>query len=461
MGDFDYYVLKPWRDGPDELFHRTMSEFLHEWSRTLRTVQREVVVVADAGSRRSHELCRLLASNGVPYQFHPRDSEDGQEYLERAPSEDIEGLDTAECPLVFLLDGRILIGPSNAELASGYGVMTELGERRDFDVVVIGAGPAGLAAAVYASSEGFTTLVIERQSIGGQAGTSSLIRNYLGFSRGLSGAELAQRAYQQAWVFGTTFLLMRDVTALRTTENRFVLRVADEGDVTARAVVLATGVTYRRLGVPALEALVDAGVYYGASPSAMDAFAGQHVFVIGGGNSAGQAALHLARYAAQVSLVVRKPTLALTMSHYLRNQLDTTANVEVRFGSQIVDGGGDGKLEYVVVRTDDGATETVPAGGVFALIGATTNTKWLPEEIAHDDLGFVLTGGDLAHSHAADAVEPRMFETSVPGVFCVGDARHGSVKRVASAAGEGSVVIQQIGTHLAAEGFVSEPARIR
>ena len=444
LGHIDYYVLKPWQS-PDELFHRTMTEFLHEWARTHPSRPREIAVVAERSSSRAHELRSLLARNGVPHVFHPSDSAEGRRLLREA------GRENAEVPVVVLLDGRVLVDPSNAELAGGYGVATELDERRDFDVIVVGAGPAGLAAAVYASSEGLRTLVVERESIGGQAGSSSLIRNYLGFSRGISGAELAQRAYQQAWVFGTSFLLMREVAGLRAEGERHRVAISDGSSATARAVVLAMGVSYRRLGIPALEALNGAGVFYGASISEAQALAGQHAYIVGGGNSAGQAAMHLSRYAERVSVLVRGSSLAESMSRYLVDGLAAARNVEVRLNAQVVDGGGQGRLERLTVRdTVTGETDEAEAAALFVLIGARPHTDWLPEVVERDKWGFLLTGPDLAREDGWPLERPAVTcETNVPGLFAVGDVRHGSVKRVASAVGEGSVVIPQVGDYLA------------
>jgi thioredoxin reductase (NADPH) len=439
LGHIDYYVLKPWRPN-DELFHRTLGEFLHEWARSDSPEPREIAVVADPTERRGHELRSLLARNGVPHVFHEREGDDGRRLLELADATEARG------PVVITLDGSVLIDPSNAQLARSYGVSTELAGSSEFDIAIVGAGPAGLAAAVYAVSEGYRALVVERESIGGQAGTSSRIRNYLGFPRGVSGAELAQRAYQQAWVFGADFLLMRDATSLHAGEGAIVLTVSDRTEITSRAVILAMGVTYQRLRVDALEQLINAGVYYGASVSEAQACTDREVFVVGGGNSAGQAALHLGRYARRVTLLVRKPLLAASMSSYLRDEITAAANIEVRLATEIVDGGGDGRLEFLTLHeTASGARETVNADALFVLIGARPRTDWLPDDIVRDTAGYVLTG------HDTGSVPPtRMFETSTRGVFAVGDVRAGSVKRVASAVGEGSVVIQQVGEHLGA-----------
>ncbi|MGH3368406.1 MAG: NAD(P)/FAD-dependent oxidoreductase, partial [Nocardioidaceae bacterium] len=317
---------------------------------------------------------------------------------------------------------------------------------------VVGAGPGGLAAAVYASSEGLRTLVVERESIGGQAGSSSLIRNYLGFSRGVSGAELAQRGYQQAWVFGAHFVLMREVTRLKEQGDDFVAEIADVGEVTARTVVLATGVSYRRLGVPELEALGGSGVYYGASVSEAHGLTGLDAVVVGGGNSAGQAVLHLARYCRQVTLVVRGQDLTATMSSYLTDAIEAATNIAVRPSSEVTGGHGDTRLEAVVVRDrTTGAEESLRADGLFVMIGAEPRTDWLPQTVGRDRYGFVLAGSDAA----ADPLwplsrPPQPYETTLPGLFAVGDVRCGSVKRVASAVGEGSVVVSQLHAHLKA-----------
>ena len=444
LGRIDYYALKPWKS-PDEYFHRTVSEFLHEWSRADASVPQEVNVVADAWSSRAHEIRNLLTRNGVPHVFHPNDSPDGEAVLRRA------GHVGATKPVVVMLDGRTFVDPTNAELARGYGAMTELEGGRQFDVVIVGAGPAGLAAAVYASSEGLRALVVERESIGGQAGSSARIRNYLGFARGVSGAELAQRAYQQAWVFGTTFLLMRDVTGLRTDGGDHVLAISDGSEVRARSVILAMGVAYRRLDIPALERLTGVGVFYGSSPSEAPRFTGGQVYVVGGGNSAGQAAVHLSRYAKRVTLVVRSATLASTMSQYLRDEIDAVPCIDVRVSTEVVDGAGEGRLEQLTLRSG-GTTTSVPADALFLLIGARPHTAWLPPDVARDGPGYVVTGPPVADERAATgwALErpPLVFETSVPGVFAVGDVRAQSVKRVASAVGEGSVVIQQVHQYL-------------
>lgn len=436
LGRVDYYVLKPWVS-PDEYFHRTVSELLHEWRRSDPAGAREVTVVAERGAARTNELRTLLSRN--PYAFHASDSGEGRRLLAEA------GLGATRAPVVFLRGEAPLVDPSDEELLRrGYRVPTEVA-RLNYDLVVIGAGPAGLAAAVYGSSEGLETLVVERQSIGGQAGSSSRIRNYLGFARGVSGMELAQRAYQQAWVFGTSFLLRRQVTELLERDGVHQLELEGHAPVRARSVVLAMGVAYRRLDVPALEGL--GNVFYGTSPADAQEWSGGKVVVVGGGNSAGQAALELARYAEEVTMVVRGGTLAATMSRYLETELRARHHIALRFSTEVVDAAGDGRLERLVLRTGDGASETVETDALFVLIGAHPHTAWLPEEILRDERGYVVTDEELGDAWALER-PPHMFETSVPGVFAVGDVRSRAVKRVAAAVGEGSVVVQQIHRHL-------------
>jgi len=440
LGQIDYYALKPWR-AADELFHRTVTEFLHEWVGTDASLSRELTIVADAGNARASELRSLLTRNRVPFVFLPSSSPEGAQVLQEAREE------ATTTPVVVQRNGRVLVDPTNVEIANAYGAETHLQGSREFDVTVIGAGPSGLAAAVYASSEGLRTLVIERESIGGQAGSSSRIRNYLGFQRGITGADLAQRAQQQAWVFGTNFVQMCQASAIRTDGDRLYVSSSNGMEVPTNVVVLAMGVSYQRLSIPALEDLTGVGVFYGASPSEAERFTGREVFVVGGGNSAGQAAVHLAKHAKQVTILVRRSTLTETMSRYLIDEIEGQANIDVRYRTEIVDGAGDGQLESLTL-TDSaaGATETVRADAVFVLIGARPHTDWLPADIERDRYGFVVTG-TASSSWALDR-PPFMFESSMPGVFAVGDVRSGSVKRVASAAGEGSVAIQQVHQYL-------------
>jgi thioredoxin reductase (NADPH) len=353
---------------------------------------------------------------------------------------------------VVLFDGRVLADPSRAEVAEALGVRTTPAGGR-YDVAVIGAGPAGLAASVYGASEGLATVVLEPEAIGGQAGTSSLIRNYLGFPMGVSGADLAVRAYTQAWNFGAEYVY-GNAAGLRPEGSDLVVTLADRHEVRARAVVVASGMAYRRLGIPALDALTGAGVFYGAAASEAQAMKGCEVFVAGGANSAGQAAVHLARYAARVTVLIRAHSLAESMSEYLIREIESAPNITVRRRVAVTGGAGRGRLESLTVTDlDSGAAQQVAAMALFVMIGAEPRTQWLPEAVRRDESGFVLTGADLLIEGRPDETWPlrrlpMFLESSLPGVFAVGDVRHGSVKRVASAVGEGSIAISLVHDHL-------------
>jgi thioredoxin reductase (NADPH) len=434
-GRIDHYVVRPVAP-PDEAFHHAISTFLLEWAEERRTAPYAIHVVGDSWSGRAAQLRTVLEQCAFPHAFSLADSDQGRRLLEGSPA-------GAELPVVILPDGTTLVNPSDVELTRATGSAVEP-EDSETDLLIVGAGPAGLSAAVYGASEGLRTLVVDPHGIGGQARASSLIRNYLGFPRGVSGGLLARQAYEQAWVFGARFVFLQEVTGLRREAGRLAATLSEGTTVSARAVVLATGATYRRLGIPALEALAGAGVFYGGAGSDAHRMAGQEVVVLGGANSAGQAALHLARYARRLTLVVRAPGLAAGMSHYLVRQLAATPNVEVRVGTEIAGGGGDGWLTHLVLRDRaSGAEETVAADGLFLAIGARPHTDWLPPEIARDERGFVLTGADIPGNASWPLErEPFPFETTMPFVLAVGDARHGSVNRVASAVGAGSIAIR-------------------
>ncbi len=442
LGHIDYYVIRPIRRA-DEQFHRAVTEFLDEWSRAGQPRASEITLVAERWAPRAHELRSLLARHGTAQLFWASDSPEGRRLLEE------NGLAGTRDPVAIMLDGTVLVDPTNAELAEAFGVATELDGSREFDVVVVGAGPAGLSAAVYASSEGLRVLVVEREAIGGQAGSTSLIRNYLGFQRGLSGGDLAHRAYEQAWVFGARFLMMREVTGLRTEAGRHVLSLSGDEEVTAGAVVLACGVAYRRIGIASLEELTGSGVFYGASIAEARGLAGRHVCVVGAGNSAGQAAVHLAREARQVSLLVRESSLEQDMSHYLRRAIAAADNIDVRLETQVVDAAGDGHLERLTLRdSGSGKTFELDTAALFLMIGAQPHTDWLPQSIARDPNGYVLTGPEVLGEGWPLARPPRAFETGLPGVFAVGDVARLGWGRIAAAVGQGSVVIQQVHAHL-------------
>ena len=432
-GKIDHYVVRPVAP-PDELFHHSISTFLLEWAEERRTAPYAIQVVGDSWSGRAAALRNVLERCAFPHAFCLADSDEGRRLLEGSSR-------GTELPVVILPDGTTLTNPSDVELTRATGSSVEPGEG-EVDLLIVGAGPAGLSAGVYGASEGLRTLIVDTHGIGGQARSSSLIRNYLGFPRGVSGGVLARQAYEQAWVFGARFAFMQHVTGLRADADRLVATLSEGATVSARAVVLATGVAYRRLGIPALEALAGAGVFYGGSGSDVHRMSGQDVYVLGGANSAGQEALHLARYARRVTLVVRGTP---GMSHYLVRQLAATPNVEIRLGTEIVGGGGDGWLTHLVLRDRaSGAETSVAADGLYLSIGARPHTEWLPAEIARDDRGFVLTGADVPRDTWPLERDPLPLETSMPRVLAVGDARHGSVKRVASAVGAGSIAIQVV-----------------
>jgi thioredoxin reductase (NADPH) len=440
LGQLDDWIPKPVEPG-DEHFHQGVSAFLYGWAQQHRPVAELVQVVARRSSPRSYEIRDVLSRNSVRYGFHEPDSATGRALLERTAAVDAE----VTVPVLVTVDGQVLVDPSNADIASAFGIPTTAGPDT-YDVVIIGAGPAGLAAAVYGASEGLRAAVLEQEAIGGQAGSSSLIRNYLGFPRGVTGTELAIRAVQQAGMFGAEIVYGR-ATGITSDAAERVVRLADGGRITARAVVVATGVSYRRLGIPSLEARVGVGVFYGAAASEAPALRGEKAFVVGGANSAGQAALHLAKYAQHVTVLVRGRSLQATMSDYLIRQIDAADNVEVRYRTEVVDATGDGRLTGLVLRDrETEVTSTVPAAALFVLIGAEPHTGWLPAGIRRDRHGYILTGTDLPTAAVARA--PLPFETSLPGVFAVGDVRHGSVKRVASSVGEGSVAIRQVHDYL-------------
>jgi thioredoxin reductase (NADPH) len=442
LGRIDFWVVKGWV-APEELLYPPIQEALTAWTRANRPRHEVMRVVGERWSPRSHELRNALASNTVPFGFSAADSDEGRQLLRE------HGVDAERLPAVILHDGSVLHNPTLVDIADALGVHTRPSSEV-YDLVIAGAGPAGLAAAVYAASEGLRTLVIEPQAIGGQAGTSSMIRNYLGFPRGVSGGELAFRAWEQALLFGAQFVFRQQATALRLRDHERVVSLSDGNEVVARAVLIATGVAYRRLGIPALERLVGVGVFYGAAGVEAPALAGEEVYVVGGANSAGQAALHLARFADRVTLLVRGESLTTGMSDYLITQLQATPNVQVRLRTQVVDGRGEDRLETLTLEDmATGRREEVAAAAVFVLIGAEPRTDWLREVIQRDERGYLLTGGDVPGQAWPLARPPLPFETSMPGVFAVGDTRHGSVKRVAGAVGEGSVAVGSVHQYLA------------
>ena len=439
VGRLDTYLLIP--QGPrDEEFHTAIAEYLSEWATTTSTPEVAGVRIVDDGNQPAVAGIRdFLDRMGVPWSRYLPDTEVGRELLAEAG-------DGAELPIVKAF-GRPPLSAANEHLvaSSFYGSPSELGDDYVADLVVIGSGPAGLAAAVYGASEGLQTIVFESEAVGGQAGTSSMIRNYLGFPRGVSGMRLAFRARLQATRFGARIFTGRPVEGLRVGEVHEVAH--EDGVIRARSVLVACGVRYRRLGVPAVEDMVGLGVHYGAGMSVAREMEGRDVYVVGGGNSAGQAAIHLARFARSVTIIVRRSSLEETMSAYLVNEIAMHRAIGLRTGSRIVDGGGDGRLEWIDLQSE--TVERLPADGLFLLLGAEPGCDWLPDEVARDENGFILTGRDVPKELWVDGLPPAPLETTVPGIFAAGDIRSGSMKRVASASGEGAGAVSLVHAHLA------------
>jgi thioredoxin reductase (NADPH) len=435
LGRIDHFVVEPGA-APDEVFHEAIGEFLLEWARERRLVPETVHIVAERWAGRASELRAAAEQCARPHSFCLADSQKGRELLAKAGPD-------ARLPLMVLSDGSTLNDPTDTEIAAAVGAPSDV-ETTTYDLVVVGAGPAGLSAAVYGASEGLRVLVVDAGGIGGQARSSSLIRNYLGFARGVSGARLALQAYDQAALFGAQFLFFRGASRLVASPGSLSLSLEDGQSIIARSMVLATGASYRRLGIPALEALTGMGVFYGGPVAEAPSLPGKEVFVVGGGNSAGQAALHLARYARRVTLVVRAASLDSGMSHYLVREVAATPNIDVRTGTTISGGGGEAWLDHLVLRTQaTGEQATVEADALFVLIGARPLTDWLPAGIAKDAHGFLRTGEDLGDAWRLSR-RPFPQETSIPRVFAAGDIRHGSVKRVAAAVGEGATAVQYV-----------------
>jgi thioredoxin reductase (NADPH) len=442
--DLDRYLLKPW-DPPEERLYPVLDELLDDWKATERRAFEGVRIIGHRWSAKSHETRDFLARNGVPFDWLEADSEAAKRLLSAAQAS------ADELPVVVAPDGQVLRAPDTRELARRIGLSTTA-ELPFYDLVVVGAGPAGLGAAVYGASEGLSTLLVEQSASGGQAGQSSRIENYLGFPRGISGADLARRASDQARKFSVELLSATKVVGLELRGGSRVVRLADGGEVAAHAVVLATGVSYTRLSAPQLEAFAGRGVYYGAAAHEALNCRDQDVYVVGGANSAGQAAVYFSRYARQVVMLVRGESLRRGMSAYLIEQVEANPRIVVRTCTEVTGGAGGEHLERLELRDSrTGAVESVDAGWLFVFIGAAPHTTWLGDAFARDERGFLLTGPDvLAGGRAKWPLErdPYYLETSVPGVFASGDVRHHSIKRVASAVGEGAMAVTFVHRYL-------------
>jgi thioredoxin reductase (NADPH) len=441
-GKYDAFLLMP-RGVRDEEFHTAIIDLLNDWAATVAVPEVfSVRIVAPHQDVLTLQLRDYLDRVGAPCGvFHP-DSDEGREVLTRHTGE------VGAWPVVETFNSTVPFVPtSTRDLAvTLYGRPDDIEIDQVVDLVVVGAGPAGLAASVYAASEGLSTVTIEGEAIGGQAGTSSMIRNYLGFPRGISGMRLAQRARNQAIRFGTRFFTGWPVLELEPGRDGAPHVVRTEGgDVRARAVVIATGVTYRRIGIESIDTRIGYGVHYGAAMAASREMEGGDVLVVGGGNSAGQAAVHLARFARSVTIMVRRPDLSATMSHYLVTEIGFNPRIDVLGSARIVDGGGEERLEWVDVEdVTTGEVHRREIRGLFLLLGADPHCDWLPEDVARDERGFVLTGRDVPGESWADGLPPANLATTVPGIFAAGDIRSGSMKRVASASGEGASVVSLV-----------------
>jgi thioredoxin reductase (NADPH) len=440
----DYYLLKPW-DPPEERLYPVVDDLLEAWRRDHPEREAAIRLVGHRWSDRTHELKTFLARNHVPYQWVDVELEEGERLAGVAET------GPEHLPLVLLPDADALRSPTTLEVAEALGLRTRA-EQPLYDLCIVGAGPAGLAAAVYAASEGLRTVVVEREAPGGQAGQSAAIENYLGFPRGVSGSDLAQRAIAQVGRFGAEMLVAREVVGLAVRGPVRAVLLAGGGEIEARAVVVASGVSYRRLPAPGVDDLAGRGVYYGASASDAAQVAGEEVYVVGAANSAGQAALNFSRHAKRVVMLVRAPSLTATMSRYLVERIEATENVEVRYDTQVVSASGRDHLECLTLRTDGAEPETVTTGWLFVFIGAAPRTGWLGDDIVRNEHDFVITGQELLrHPARRWPLErpPFGLESSVPGVFVAGDVRQDSMKRVASAVGEGAMAVHLVHRYLA------------
>jgi thioredoxin reductase (NADPH) len=447
--DVDHYLLKPW-DPPEEKLYPVIDALLEAWQATGDRELEDIRVVGHRWSEPSYQIRDFLARNLVPYRWLPADEAEGRQLLEAA------GVGPESVPLVVTADGRAMAQPTTSEVAEAAGL--SIAPNRDFyDLIIVGGGPAGLGAAVYGASEGLKTLMVERQAVGGQAGQSSRIENYLGFPDGISGSDLTTRARRQVGKFDAEVLNTREVTGLRADGSARTLTFADGGEVSAHSVVLATGVSYRPLRAQGVDALTGSGVYYGSAATEGPACAGNDVFIIGGANSAGQAALFFSRYARTVTLLVRGDSLEASMSYYLIQELNKIENVRVRTRCEVISAHGDGHLQAITIcDSKNGMETTMECGYLFVFIGAEPRTDWLGDTVARDEKGFIYTGPDLLRNGTRPTGwdrdrDPFYLECSVPGIFAAGDVRANSVKRVASAVGEGAMAVTLVHRYLEAQ----------
>jgi len=447
LGLADYHITKPWMLEQD--LYRQVSEFLAEWAKDQEAGFDLFHIVGGASDRGTHDLREMMTKFYVPFRFHTAESGQGRRLL------DSKGLDGTRLPVVIRHDDYTMVQPTVAEIitATGGSVTSDMTE---CDVVIVGAGPAGLTAAVYAASEGLRAVVLEETVSGGQAGSSPMIRNYPGFPHGISGHELTRRVCEQAWMFGAHMVFSQPVAGLEAGGGAKIVHQADGHQIIANAVVVATGIAWRRLDAPRLEALLGCGVFYGVAGSEAQAMEGQDVFVVGAGNSAGQAAVYLARYASKVTMLVRGSNLERSMSEYLITEIEATPKLAVRLNTEVIDGHGDDHLAEITIRDNlHHLTEQLPATALFVLIGGEPRTSWLPPDVERDG-GYVLTGRDVM-LHAASRERWRLeraplpLETSLPGVFAAGDVRYRSIKRVASAVGDGATVIRLVHEYLSSQ----------
>jgi len=444
----DYYLMKPWNP-PDEKLFPALDDLLDEWQDNFKPAFRGIKILGYQYSPKSHSLKDFLAGNLIPYQWLDVDSNP-----EAKAQIDLHELITTDLPAVIFEDGSLLKNPSRAVLAEQVGMQPKA-QSDLYDVVIIGAGPSGLAAAVYGGSEGLKTLLIEKHAPGGQAGTSSRIENYLGFPKGLSGAELTRRAVAQATRFGIELLSPQEVTGIETQGQYKTVCLSDGNAVSTKSVIITTGVAYRRLPAPGVDDLAGAGVYYGAATTEANACLDKDVYVIGGGNSAGQGAVYLSKFAKRVHILIRRPDLSATMSSYLIDQINGIENIQVLGQSQVLGASGDGYLKDIQIENMvDGSQRTADAGALFIFIGAKPYTDWLKDRVIRNPRGFIETGKELELHASFKKVwklerRPFLLETCIPGVFAAGDVRAGAMNRVASAVGEGAMAIKYVHEYLA------------